>query len=74
MMFYITVNCGAPTCYKTFEAAFASTKDSKDWFVCSCFHGNVVVCGHSMGAMDDRNNRCILARLKRHFAKRDGLV
>ena len=74
MLFYIAVNQGVSTCHKTFEAAFGTVKNSKDWFVCSCYHGDVVVCGHAMGAMDDRNNRCILARLKRHFAKRDGLV
>ena len=70
MLFYIAIVDGKPTCFKESEHAFEHVSKSDNWFVCANSDGKVTLCGHSIGAFDGIDNSAILARLKKHFAKR----
>jgi hypothetical protein len=68
-VFYVVHHDGETTSAHSMERAMELTHNAKDWFVCGVSNGRVLLCGHSIGAMDDYENKCKYAAIKRHFVR-----
>lgn len=67
--FYVIHHDGKTTSCSTPEQVMSISDEAKIWFAVSVYKGKVSLFGHSIGAFDDYEYKCVHARIKRHFGR-----